>query len=234
MKNLKERIKEIIVPVDGDVHCYYYKNGNEWFYHGRSQDDIGGNREVYQNNDYDKQIVDEERLVSLEEFYQYMKKSIVKYYIELKREERRKKEKERKEREKRKRDKEIEDLKYSFGKWLSLNEGFYLDDWNQDLLKTFEKKFKSLDLEWTYVHVLKDLDPVDINIDFRSYLEEERESKLDRILNRLNLVDDGESDTLTNEYTSVKIDVYEDGFTIIGSTKDPKIRDVQLGLTIDY
>lgn len=232
MKNLKTRIEEIIVPVDGDVHCYYYKKDNNWFYHGRNQEIIG--RDVYQNKEYDKQIVEEERLVSLENFYQYMKQSIVKDYIELKREIRKKKEKERKEREKRNKEKEIEKVKHSFGQWLSQNEGFYLDDWNQEQLKTFEKKFKSLDLEWNYVHVLKDLGPVDINIDFRSYLEEERESKLDRILNRLNLVDDGESDTLTNEYTSVKIDVYEDGFTIIGSTKDPKIRDVQLGLTIDY
>lgn len=232
MKNLKQRIEEIIVPVDGDVHCYYYKKDNKWLYHGRDQELIG--RNVYKNNEYDKQIVDEERLVSLEEFYQYMKKSIVKYYIELKREERRKKEKERKEREKRKRDKEIEDLNYSFGKWLSLNEGFYLEEWKQDQLKAFENKFKSLDLEWSYVHVLKDLGPVEINIDFRTDSEEEKEYELSRVLNRLNLVDDGESEILSNEYTSVKIDVYEDGFTIIGSTKDPKIRDVQLGLTIDY
>lgn len=58
---------------------------------------------------------------------------------------------------------------------------------------------------------------------FSSSEEDEVQEKLEKIFQELNLEDDGESEELSNQYTSIKLDLYEDGFDIQGSTNDPEI-----------
>lgn len=49
------------------------------------------------------------------------------------------------------------------------------------------------------------------------------DNRLSYVLKELNIHDDGESDTLANEYTTLNIEVYEDGFEIKGETNDPEL-----------
>ena len=144
--------------------------------------------------------------------YQRQFKQIVERYIEKEREQR----KERKEREKKNREKDIISLKESFENWLQSYEGKVLSSKRQNELASFEANFQKFGLEWTYVHSIKERT---FKISFSSDDEEEINLVLDRTLNQLDLQDDGESEDLSNELTTVKVEVFDDGFEIHGSTR---------------
>jgi len=147
----------------------------------------------------------------LKEYTRQFKQIVERYKTEE-----REKRKKRKEENEKNREKNILSLKKSFENWLQMHEGKTLSSKRQEELASFEAKFQKFGLEWTYVHSIKERT---FKISFSSDDEEEINLVLDRALTQLGLQDDGESEELSNELTTVKVEVFEDGFEIHGSTR---------------
>lgn len=147
-------------------------------------------------------------------------KKLVVPYVEKYKAEKRKNRKEIKEWREKLHSERIEKLENSFSEWKKNYEGKQLSSKRRSELYDFEDKFNEFNIPWTYVHeILKR----DFTISFSSSEEDEVQEKLEKIFQELNLEDDGESEELSNQYTSIKLDLYEDGFDIQGSTNDPEI-----------
>ncbi len=130
--------------------------------------------------------------------------------------------KNKKEREAKERLQEIEALKNNFASWCEIHKGKQLTSKREDELLKFESEFTRLSISWTYVH---EIDKKKFKISFSTFHGDEDgiDDRLSHILKELKVCDDGESDILSNEYTTLNIEVYEDGFEIKGETNDPEL-----------
>ena len=130
--------------------------------------------------------------------------------------------KSKKEREEKERLQEIEDLKSYFDSWCTMYKGKQLTAKRRDELSNYENRFADLSIPWTYVH---EIEKRKFEINFKTFSGDEDgiDNRLSHVLKELNIHDDGESDTLSNEYTTLNIEVYEDGFEIKGETNDPEL-----------
>lgn len=130
--------------------------------------------------------------------------------------------KSKKERELKERLQEIEDLKSYFASWCETYKGKQLTAKRRSELLSYESRFEALSIPWTYVH---EIEKRKFEINFKTFSGDEDgiDNRLSHVLKELNICDDGESDTLSNEYTTLNIEVYEDGFEIKGETNDPEL-----------
>jgi hypothetical protein len=147
---------------------------------------------------------------------EYSKKAsnYIKKYVEEERAKRKKRKKRKEEKEKEKR---IESLIKRFTSWVENYQGKVLSSKRNSELSEFKEDFFFYGLAWTYVHVINKRE---FKISFESSDEEEIQENLEKTLKELNIEDDGESELLSNNLTTIKVEVFEDGFEISGSTED--------------
>lgn len=216
MRSLKKRIEDLNL-------MGYFKRGRTWYKQVKissyDYDEKGWIIGEYVSSIETKfEIISKEEVIekNLEEEW----KRLVLPYVEKYKSEKRAKRKEIKEYKNKINSEKIERLKNNFSEWKKNYEGTNLSSKRSQELHDFEESFSELNIEWTYVHeILKR----DFTISFSSSSEDEVQEKLEKIFQELNLEDDGESEILSNEYTSLKLDLYDDGFDISGSTNDPNI-----------
>lgn len=106
-----------------------------------------------------------------------------------------------------------------FNLWTSKYDGLPLSSKRKNELKEIKDKYIKVGLKWSYIHKIR---PRKFKIDYKLEDFEDysnAEDKLSKILEELGFEDDGESMSYKDVDTTLEIEMYDDGFTITGSTK---------------
>ena len=221
MEQFSERLrKEIKVYCGNNTYLNYNREEKYFFGEGRiavMKEWRGG--DIHSREAIDIVIDSENENFSYykEQYDKFVQEIVEKNVLDF-----RKSLKNKKEREAKERLQEIEALKNNFASWCEIHKGKQLTSKREDELLKFESEFTRLSISWTYVH---EIDKKKFKISFSTFHGDEDgiDDRLSHILKELKVCDDGESDILSNEYTTLNIEVYEDGFEIKGETNDPEL-----------